>query len=104
MARKKKTVKTGIDEVAQLVAEETLTDTDTWPKIIQGSHLTITEHENGKVDMTWDWDQLNKDINNAINKEQPTSIGGVTNQESPKTGGSKRKISSTKKGKKDEVV
>ena len=68
MARKKKTVKTGIDEVAQLVAEEILTDTDTWPKIIQGSHLTITEHENGKVDMTWDWDQLNKDINNAINK------------------------------------
>lgn len=75
-----------------------------WPIVTKGSHLTITEHENGKVDMTWDWDQLNKDINNAINKEQPTSINGVTSKKSTKTGTRKPNVGTTRKGKKDEVV
>lgn len=37
-----------------------------WPKVTQGSHSTITEYEDGCVDMSWDWDKLNKDINDAI--------------------------------------
>ena len=109
MSRKKHTDKELIAEISKLSAEETLTITE-WPKITKGSHLTITEHENGKIDMTWDWEQLNKDIKNAIQQyEQRQSSDTVVELEiagkkGSKTGTSKRKASSAKKGKKDEVV
>ena len=39
---------------------------DSWPKITQGSHLTVTEHEDGSVDMVWDDEALARDVRNAI--------------------------------------
>ena len=33
-----------------------------WPKVETTSHLTITRYENGKVDMVFDWDQLEKEV------------------------------------------
>ena len=78
-----------------------------YPKVTVGSHCTIIEHENGNFEMTWDWDQLNKDINNAINartsanKPEPnkkskkkSSVGGRTNT----------KPNSKRKGEKNEMV
>jgi len=37
-----------------------------WPKVTKGSHLTVTEYEDGKVDMVWDDDALARDVRNAI--------------------------------------
>ena len=101
MARKKKTDKDVIDEVSKLTAEITLTDTENWPKITKGSHITITEHQNGRVEMTWDWEQLNKDINNAIREyEHSQSSKVVVGEQSQKTGTK----ASRKKGSKNELV
>ena len=37
-----------------------------WPKVIEGSHSTRTEYEDGSVDFTIYWDQLAKDVSAAI--------------------------------------
>jgi hypothetical protein len=77
------------------------TTNSTWPKVTQGSHSTITEHEDGSVDMTWDWDKLNRDINDAIN--QVSTSQTIDDELSPQTrkGTSKSK---TKKASKNELV
>jgi len=98
MARKKKSEQEIIVEVSKLRAEETLTATD-WPIVTKGSHLTITEHGNGRIDMTWDWDQLNKEINDAIlqhSKSSKDTVSKTSNKTSTKSNG--------RKGKKNELV
>lgn len=37
-----------------------------WPKIQQGTHLTVRTHADGKVDLIWDDDQLLKEVREAI--------------------------------------
>lgn len=39
---------------------------ESWPKVTQGSHLTVTEYEDGSVDMVWDDEALARDVRNAI--------------------------------------
>ena len=77
------------------------TTNSTWPKVIQGSHSTITEYEDGSVDMTWDWDKLNKDINNAIS--QWIESQNINSKLSAQTRKSNSK-SKTKKASKNELV
>lgn len=50
-----------------------------WPKIIQGSHSTRTEYEDGRVEFVTDWDALQRDVREAI-----ASVEGKT-EEKPKT-------------------
>lgn len=69
-----------------------------YPKITVGSHSTIVEHENGKIEMTWDWDKLNEDINNAIR----SSITNNISDKSTKTTATNKQ--SKRKGKKNEMV
>lgn len=69
-----------------------------YPIITRGSHCTIVEHENGNFEMTWDWDQLNKDINNAIQ----SSITKKVSDKSTKTTTTNKQ--SKRKGKKNEMV
>jgi hypothetical protein len=88
--RKKKTENQIIEEVSKLIAEETLQDTDSpkkktrkskeiisadiaevstterWPKIDQGSHLTVKTFENGRTELIWDDEALTRDVKNAI--------------------------------------
>jgi hypothetical protein len=90
--RKKKTEEQIVKEVAKLIAEETLqaTDTpkkkprkskeiissdiaemsvmvsDTWPKVVQGSHLTVITHEDGHTELKWDDDALLADVREAL--------------------------------------
>jgi len=74
MARKKKTEEQVIAEVSKLIAEETLQATEpkkkkvkeVWPKVIQGSHSTRTEYEDGRVDFVTDWDALQRDVREAL--------------------------------------
>jgi len=37
-----------------------------WPKISQGSHLTITTHEDGRTELKWDDEALQRDCEEAI--------------------------------------
>lgn len=39
-----------------------------WPKVTVGSHLTVTEHENGRTELVWDDDALSRDVREAILK------------------------------------
>lgn len=38
----------------------------TWPKITVGTHLTVTEFEDGKTILAWDDEQLLKEVREAI--------------------------------------
>lgn len=42
------------------------TTNETWPKVIQGSHSTRTEYEDGRVEFVTDWEALQRDVREAI--------------------------------------
>lgn len=37
-----------------------------WPKINQGSHLTVKTFEDGKTELIWDDEALARDVQNAL--------------------------------------
>lgn len=37
-----------------------------WPKVIEGSHSTRIEHEDGRIGFTTHWDKLEKDVKQAL--------------------------------------
>lgn len=37
-----------------------------WPKISQGTHLTVKTFEDGRTELVWDDDQLLKEVKEAI--------------------------------------
>jgi len=39
---------------------------DGWPKISQGTHLTVKTFEDGSSELVWDDDQLLKEVQEAI--------------------------------------
>jgi len=49
-------------------------DSEGWPKIQQGTHLTIITHENGKTELKWDWDALVSEVRNACLKAESTLL------------------------------
>jgi hypothetical protein len=40
--------------------------TEIWPRVVQGSHLTVTYFEDGKSELKWDDEALTRDVNDAI--------------------------------------
>jgi YD repeat-containing protein len=36
------------------------------PLVVKGSHLTVTTHPNGRTELTWDDEQLLKEVREAI--------------------------------------
>lgn len=43
-----------------------------WPKIVKGSHLTVTTYENGRTELEWDDEALLRDVRAAILKAEST--------------------------------
>lgn len=41
---------------------------ESWPKVIQGSHSTRIEYEDGRVEFTTDWEALKRDVQAALLK------------------------------------
>ena len=41
-----------------------------WPKINQGTHLTVKTFEDGRTELIWDDDVLLKEVQNAILKAE----------------------------------
>ena len=39
---------------------------ESWPKVTVGSHLTVTEYEDGRTELVWDHDALQRDCEEAI--------------------------------------
>jgi len=35
------------------------------PKVVKGTHLTVTTHPNGQVELEWDWDALVREVREA---------------------------------------
>jgi hypothetical protein len=49
-------------------------DGNGWPRITEGSHLKVVEHENGRRELIWNDEALLNDVRNAIaNYEQSQS-------------------------------
>jgi len=59
MATRKK--KINVIESAD-IAEMTNVPSGVWPKINQGTHLTVKTFEDGRTELIWDHDQLLKEI------------------------------------------
>ena len=57
--RKKKTEVIESADVAEMI------DTK-WPKIVKGSHLTVITHKDGKTELEWDDEALERDVRNAL--------------------------------------
>ena len=43
-----------------------------WPKIVQGTHLTVITYEDGKTELIWDWDALVSEVRAACLKAEST--------------------------------
>jgi hypothetical protein len=46
--------------------ELTNVQTNEWPKINKGSHLTVKTFEDGQTELIWDDEALLKDVQNAL--------------------------------------
>ena len=51
---------------------------EVWPKVIQGSHSTRTEYEDGRVDFVIDWDLLKRDVQNALTEYENSVKVNIT--------------------------
>jgi hypothetical protein len=70
MVRKKKTeeqVPAVKVEAPKKKAKKTANvDSGGWPKISQGSHLTVKTFEDGRTELVWDDEALARDVRDAI--------------------------------------
>lgn len=57
-------------------------DSGGWPKITQGSHLTVKTFENGRTELVWDDEALMRDVRAALLKAE--SVIPVAVEEKPK--------------------
>ncbi len=71
MATRKK--KTDIIESAD-IAEMTNVPANGWPKISQGTHLTVKTFEDGRTELIWDDEQLLIEVKEAIESAELASL------------------------------
>lgn len=76
--RKKKTIIESAD-----IAEMTNVDSGGWPKMQQGTHLTVKTFEDGKTELIWDWDALVSEVRAACLKAE-SNIPAATDVETMK--------------------
>lgn len=43
---------------------------DSAPKVVKGSHLTVTTYPDGRTELLWDDDALLKDVQNALTEHE----------------------------------
>ena len=54
-----------VEKVAKTVTKKTKAPPEVWPKVVVGSHLTVTTYENGKTELKWDDEALRREIREA---------------------------------------
>jgi hypothetical protein len=62
MATKKKSKIIESADIAEMVNKSN----GEWPKISQGTHLTVKTYENGHTELIWDDEALTRDVVNAV--------------------------------------
>jgi hypothetical protein len=60
MATKKKT------PVAAMTAKKKVQESKVYPIVTKGSHLTVTEYEDGRTELVWDDEALMNDVRKAL--------------------------------------
>ena len=60
---------------------------DGWPKVNQGSHLTVLTYEDGRTELKWDDEALMRDVQSAIASVE--SLVEVTEEKVKKMRGTK---------------
>ena len=56
-----------------------------WPKVNQGSHLTVLTYEDGRTELKWDDEALLRDVQDAIKAHEATElVGSLAVGEKPK--------------------
>jgi hypothetical protein len=45
-----------------------------WPRITEGSHLRVIEHENGRRELQWNDDALMSDVRHAIESYEQSQM------------------------------
>ena len=68
-------------------------DSGGWPKMQQGTHLTVKTFEDGKTELVWDWDALVSEVRAACLKAESNIPAGTEATAEVKP---KRKKSKTK--------
>ncbi len=48
-----------------------------WPKIVQGTHLTVKTFEDGRTELIWDWDALVNEVRMACLKAESNIPAGT---------------------------
>lgn len=48
-----------------------------WPKITQGTHLTVKTFEDGKTELVWDWDALVNEVRMACLKAESNILAST---------------------------
>lgn len=58
-----------------------------WPKISQGSHLTVKTFEDGRTELIWDDEALMRDVQEAIDsyEAQLSTVVSITEEKVKKT-------------------
>jgi hypothetical protein len=70
MATKKKT--TADSTSASVIKEKKTKNSEAWPKVVKGTHLTVTTYQDGTTKLEWDDEALLSEVRNAILKHEST--------------------------------
>lgn len=63
-----------------------------WPKVVVGSHLTVTTYDNGKTDLEWDWEALRRDVEEATSSVKKIDLVKETEAKVKKTRAKKTEV------------
>jgi len=56
-----------------------------WPKIVQGTHLTVKTFEDGRTELIWDWDALVNEVREACASVESASMKPAVKAKSKKS-------------------
>lgn len=65
--------------------KSSVVQTETYPKIVKGNHLTVITHENGKTELEWDDAALLKEVQDAILSVEQVTKPAVKSTRKKKT-------------------
>ena len=85
MATKKKSKIIESADVAEMVNM----DSGGWPRLVQGSHLTVKYFEDGRTELIWDDEALTREVRDAIIKYEVEANSWPFEQQENDNGNSK---------------
>jgi hypothetical protein len=59
---------------AEIVLPKEKKSKEKWPKIVVGSHLTVTTHEDGRTELKWDDAALEREVREAISSVELANL------------------------------